>query len=172
MKKSLIMLTVVLASLALAAAAFAGGKAAVKAAPACGPVPCDVKYVAKTEPLKMKTPTAIPKAGKIKGPGCATIPAPAMTVPVPGTSYAIGEKPEWVKETKTTDVYRDWCKGAAKGKEQLCGPCAPTIAWSCSWQTSEIVGKISYPVYKQGTKKYQFPVDCKVVPKGPASCLW
>ncbi len=27
------------------------------------------------------------------------------------------------------------CKGKCKGKEKLCGPCAPTIKWSCSWMT-------------------------------------
>ncbi len=27
------------------------------------------------------------------------------------------------------------CKGKCAGKEKLCGPCAPTIKWSCSWMT-------------------------------------
>ena len=29
------------------------------------------------------------------------------------------------------------CKGKAAGKEKLCGPCAPVIAWSGSWMTVE-----------------------------------
>ncbi len=27
------------------------------------------------------------------------------------------------------------CKGKCAGKQKLCGPCAPTISWSCNWMT-------------------------------------
>ena len=37
------------------------------------------------------------------------------------------------------------CKGKCKGKEKLCGPCAPTIKWSCNWMTVLKCPKVDKP---------------------------
>jgi hypothetical protein len=68
-------------------------------------------------------------AGASCGPVCPAKPVKPAKCPATAT----------ITETFTKTVSSDTvlCKGAAKGKEKLCGPCAPTIKWSCSWATLE-----------------------------------
>ena len=54
-----------------------------------------------------------------------------------------------------------YCKGAAKCKEKLCGPCAPTIKWSGSWKTAEVGPSktCQYQIIKKGKLIQERPVE-------------
>ncbi len=58
--------------------------------------------------------------------------------------------PEIVTKTVRSEII--YCQGAAKGKEKLCGPCAPTIMWSGSWKTAELGPEktCKYVIVKKG----------------------
>lgn len=53
------------------------------------------------------------------------------------------------KKIQDTTIF---CKGAAKGKEKLCGPCAPSIKWSGSWSCAELgpAKTVKYVIVKKG----------------------
>ena len=127
MKKSLVLLTVVVATLA-----FAGTTLALN----CGlPPVCEELFVSKSAPWQGKWMS--PKMGKISGPKCVT-PKCGPCYTVPGSPYAIAPKLENIRVIKTVDVMRDLCVGKAKGSCPIgCGPCAPAIAWSGKWMTVE-----------------------------------
>ena len=152
MKKSLVLITVLVAVVAFAGLAFAKGPIA------CPPGKVDVKFV--------------PSKGKPAAPKCITVPCPPQQVKVPGGPYAVVPGVKKVMIPKTTDVYRDLCQGKAKGACQLCGPCAPSISWSCKWKTTMVCGKYTYLVPStKPTKKVQ-PLQCTVVPVPPKGCAW
>lgn len=154
MKKSFVLMTVIVATLAFAGLVLAQN---------CGPLPCgpDQLYVTKSAPFKpvwMSPKAAKPTPPKTVTPKCG----PCYTIP--GGPYAVGPKLAPMEFTKSVDVLRDLCVGKAKGKCKLCGPCAPTIAWSGSWKTSEIVGKTDVKVVLPPA--YQW-CDAQGCPTGP-----
>lgn len=166
MKKSLVVLTVILASLAVSGVVMAAGQAA------CPPGPMECKIVVPMQKPPKPKPAMVPKAAKPSMPKCVTVPCPHMQVTVPGAPYAMAEQPDVKMVPKTAPVFRDLCKGASKGKCPIgCGPCAPMITWACSWKTSEECGKVTYMVPQPTTKPKAIDVQCKVVPK-PVECYW
>ncbi len=156
MKKSLVLMTVIAATLAFSAVVFAQG---------CGPI-CpagDQLYLTKGKPW----------AGKWVKPVGPRITPPKMVTPkcgpcytVPGGPYAVAPTLANMEFTRTVDVMRDLCVGKAKGKCKLCGPCAPTIAWSGSWKTSEIVGKTDVTVVLPPAYQWCDAKGCPVAPVG------
>jgi hypothetical protein len=128
----------------------------------CGLPPVSEQlYVSKSAPWTGKW--MAPKGAGIKAPKLVT-PKCGPCYVVPGSPYAVGPVLKSLPFTKSVDVMRDLCVGKAKGKEKLCGPCAPTIAWSGSWKTSEIVGKTDVTVVLPPA--YQWD-DAKGMPMGP-----
>ncbi|GEM_PF-1093299 len=170
MKKSLVVLTVILASLALAGLVFAAGKAC----PPMQPMKCELSTsVEKGKPMQVM----VPKKGKGTPGKCVTVPCPPMQVTVPGKPYAVANLPVPTWITDTAPVFRDICAGKSKGQcPAFCGPCAPLIKWSCNWKTSEECGKVAYkfsvpPGGKLERKPSTIAVKEKVVPS-PVDCLW
>ena len=152
MKKSLVLITVLVALVAFAGLAFAKGPIA------CPPGKVECKY--------------LPAKGKPAAPKCVTVPCPPQKMSIPGGPYALVPSAVPIKIAKTTDVYRDLCQGKAKGKCQLCGPCAPSITWACKWKTTMVCGKYTYLVDSSKPSKKVQPLQCKVVPVPPKGCGW
>jgi hypothetical protein len=167
MKKSFVLMTVIVATLAFTGLVLAGS---------CGlpPVCGEQLYVSKSAPWTGKW--MAPKGAPIKPPKMVT-PKCGPCYTVPGSPYAIGPRLENRSFKKTVDVMRDLCVGKAKGKTKLCGPCAPTIAWSGSWKTSEIVGKTDVTVVVPPAYNWEEaprgPIGVKAIPKPlpPAECF-
>jgi len=169
MKKSFVLMTVIVATLAFTGLVLAQN---------CGLPPVgDQVYVSKSGPWKGKW--MAPKGVPIKPPKLVT-PKCGPCYVAPGSPYAVGPKLVNMPFTKTVDVMRDLCAGKAKGKCKLCGPCAPTIAWSGSWKTSEIVGKTDVtvvlpPAYQwdeaKGMVTGPIGVIAKPKPAPPAECF-
>ena len=151
MKKSLVLITVLVAVVAFVGLAFAKG-----------PIACPPGAKVTYSPIK----------GKPAAPKCITVPCPPQPVSLPGGPYALLPTKKKIKVPKTTDVYRDLCKGKAKGKCQLCGPCAPTISWSCKWKTMMVCGKYTYLVDSAKPAKKPQALQCKVMPVPPKGCGW
>lgn len=139
MKKSLIMLTVMVVTLAFVGAAIAQEPFVM------GPkVKCD--YV---------------KGGAVTGPKCVTVPA-QQVLSMPGSPYALVPKVTKVWKTETTPVYRDLCVGKSKGACPIgCGPCAPMVKWSVNWKTMEECGKYTYKIKVPGVAKKPVALQCK-----------
>jgi len=139
MKKSLIMLTVMVVTLAFVGAAIAQDPFIM------GPkVKCD--YV---------------KGGKVTGPKCLEVPCKQM-VSMPGSPYALVPGTKMVTKLEKTTVYRDLCVGKSKGACPIgCGPCAPLVKWSVNWKTMEECGVYSYPVKTKVPIKKPVALQCK-----------
>lgn len=151
MKKLLLVLTAVAVSLAFVGAAFASG-------PTCAP-PVKTKMITEYKaPWKVK-PCPVPKPYKPTAPKCITTCHGCVTVP--GSAYALWEKPVLVKEKVLKDVYQDLCLGKAKGKVPLCGTCA-FVKYDCKWKTSVICGKVEVETCK--VVKMPYPIKAKCVP--------
>jgi hypothetical protein len=88
--------------------------------------------------------TAFAGAGRCAPPKCVP------PVVKPATSPPSIVIPEIVEKKVRSEII--FCKGAAKGKERLCGPCAPTITWSGSWKTAELGPEkvFKYQIIKKG----------------------
>ena len=169
MKKSLVVLTVILASVALASVAFAAGKAACVPPP---PMKCE--FETKVEPGKPKL--YVPIRVTPKPPKCAVMPLPQIPVTIPGEPYADALLPVnvWIKDT--APVYRDLCVGKSAGKcPAFCGPCPPMITWSAAWKTREECGRVAYkfmvPPGHLVRRPANIKVNCKLTPIQP-ECLW
>jgi hypothetical protein len=131
MKKLFAVSLVVVASLCFVGLTFAQ---------TCGMPPiCDEIFVTKSDKFKGKWIT--PELGPYKGPKCVKPPCgPCFTCP--STPYARGPILKNIDITKKVSVYRDWCKGEAKGCCPIgCGPCAPMVFWSGKWKTAEKIGE-------------------------------
>jgi hypothetical protein len=155
MKKSFVLMTVIVATLAFVGLVLAQN---------CGPMPCAPEQLYVTGKMPFKGMWMKPKPGKPTPPKC--IPAKGCMPPclIPGGPYAIGPTLAPMEFKRTVDVLRDLCVGKAKGKCKLCGPCAPTIAWSGSWKTSEIIGKTDVSVVLPPAYRW---CDAEGCPTGP-----
>jgi len=166
MKKLLVLMTVLVASAALVGLAFAAG-------PAACPPPAKCEY--STVPCTTQAKYIVPQLTKPKPGKCVCVPAPPVQVNIPGPPYALAKLPVnvWIKDT--APIMRDLCKGAAKGKCALCGPCAPVVTWACDWQTSVECGTVAYkfmiPPGQLVRRPAPIEVKCKTVPIVP-ECLF
>ncbi len=167
MKKSLVVLTVILASLAVAGMAFAAGKAVCPP-----PMKCELGTNIEQGAPKIM----LPKRGVGGPPKCVTMPCPQIPVTIPGKPYAIANLPVnvWIKDT--APVFRNLCEGKCAGAAPaFCGPCAPLIKWDCSWNTREECGKVAYkfciPPGRLVRRPASIQVTEKMVPIQP-ECLW
>jgi hypothetical protein len=154
MKKSFVLIAVIVATLAYSGLVFAQG---------CGlPPVCGHLYVAKSKPWHGKW--IAPKGVPILPPRCFKPKCCCGVIHVPGSPYAVGPKLVNLPFTRTVNVMRNLCVGKAKGVCRLCGPCAPTVAWSGSWKTAEIVGKTKITVMLPPAYQWCGAAAC---PKGP-----
>jgi hypothetical protein len=164
MKKSLVLVTVMFACLALVG---------VACAQMCAPVIPPAGKAFQTESQKYTASWKGPKpALERKGPKYECVPfTPKRTVMIPGEPYAYGPIVRNKKVSTEVTVLRDICDGKSKGilitgQKQLCCEDVPHVKWSCKWTTSEVVGKTKI--------HYEVPpgYDWKEAPKGPVKLTW
>ncbi|HMK33931.1 MAG TPA: hypothetical protein VK463_02610 [Desulfomonilaceae bacterium] len=163
MKKSLVLMTVIVATLA-----FAGMVCAQSCLPPVCDLVCKAPGLEKFQPIWKHT-----KLVPYPGPKCTPC---GIT---PGGPYANVPRLANREYVKTVDVMKDLCVGQAKGKTKLCGPCAPTIAWSGKWKTAMICGKVDVsvvlpPAYALETGEYDYAptgVKCGPKPCPPPECF-
>ena len=130
MRKSLVMLIVIAAAVALCGVAFAQVCGPAGCAPVClkpGTIPV-VPVPSKCYEPKIITP----KPGR-----CDVVPCPPVKVSIPGQCYIPFPFPEMVKVPKCLPVYRNLCKGAVVG--ECCNGCLPPTKWAARWVTVEKV---------------------------------
>lgn len=162
MKKSLVMVTVLVALVAFAAVAMAGAPA-----PAC-PVPSKCEYGVKYAPVKAKPPV-LPKVTKPVPGKCVTVPCPPQQVFVPGPPFAMYDFPTQVPKMVEKDVLRLLCAGKAKGVYPIgCPPGVDKVKWAVQWSTMEQCGKVKVKTMVPGTVSKPIAVTQKMVPVKPA----
>jgi hypothetical protein len=102
--------------------------------------------------------TAFAGAGKCVPPNCVSpVVKPAKFAP------SITEAEVITKKVQSETIF---CQGKAKGKEKLCGPCAPTISWSGSWKTAELGPEktAKYVIVKKGKLIKEKPAKKEAAP--------
>jgi hypothetical protein len=159
MKKLLLVLTAIAVSLAFVGASFAAG-------PICCP-PVKTKMVTEYKKPGPVAPCLVPKPYKPTAPKCITTCNGCVTVP--GSKYALWERPVMVKTKVMKDVYQDLCVGKSKGKCMPCGFCVP-VKWDCKWKTSVICGKVEVVTCKVEKETYPIKAKCVPVPTPPPDC--
>ncbi len=161
MKKLLLVLTAIAVSLAFVGMAVAKG-------PIGCPPPVKTKMVTEYMKPGHPAPCLVPKPYKPTGP--KTINTCHGCVTVPGSKYALWEKPVMVKTKVMKDVYQDLCRGKAKGQCMPCGFCVP-VKWDCKWKTSVICGQVEVVTCKVVKAKYPIKAKCVPVPTPPPDCF-
>ncbi len=157
MRKSLVMLIVIAAAVALCGVAFAQ---------VCGPAGCaPVCLEPGAIPAKPKPVTALAyPTFKPKGPECKLVPCPNQKVSIPGEPYMLMPVPYIVTVPKVKPVWRDLCKGAAVGK--CANGCLPPTTWAAAWVTKEKLCEKKVMVPVKGFVNAPVRVPCDV----PATC--
>jgi hypothetical protein len=81
-----------------------------------------------------------------------------VTISVPGEPFA--KFTIMVPETvnKMLPIYRELCKGKAKGECKPVG-CGPSTKWSAKWQTLEKLGEREVPVIEKVEKVVPIPAS-------------
>jgi len=162
MKKSLVMVTVLVALVAFAAVALAGAPA-----PACPAGPAKCEYGVKYKPVK-PVPAVLPAPTKPKPGKCVTVPCPPQQVFVPGPPFAMYDFPTQVPKMVEKDVLRLLCAGKAKGVCPIgCPPCVDKVKWAVEWSTMEQCGKVAVKTMVPGTVSKPIAVTQKMVPVKP-----
>ncbi|MEW6348176.1 MAG: hypothetical protein AB1646_03885 [Thermodesulfobacteriota bacterium] len=162
MRKSLVILMVIVASLALCGVAFAE---------VCGPTGCAPAVKAKDPKAGFKAVTTkeyVPKKFVPKGSKCVQVKPCPVTVNVPGEPFAKYEMTVWAPVKKVLPVYRELCKGKAKGECKPMGNCGPGIKWSANWITLEKLGERPVPVIDKVKKVVPIPASWPTPECGPA----
>lgn len=165
MKKSLILMTAIIASLALMGVAFAG---ALPPVPGIG-CPVQVKCIKIPPPQeKWEGKWSHPKLVKPEGPSCVMVGCKPCIKP--GDYFA--KVPRLANKTKayTTEVFQLLCAKKDGGVIQ-CNPCGPKIKWKFGYKCMQTCGEVTttvtlppaYAVFDGKLPMAPSKVDCKTV---------